>query len=64
MPVARTVALKPDELKRDFSMMNFKNGRLVLRSSGSYSETDPTQDVMTLRWNVDLDLPVKRELKR
>ena len=62
--VARTVAWKPDELRRYFSNMTFKDGRLVLKSAGSYSETEPAQDVLKVKWDVDLDLPVKREVKR
>jgi hypothetical protein len=62
--VARTVAWKPEELRRYFSNMSFKDGRLVLKSAGSYSETEPAQDVLKIRWDVDLDLPVKREVKR
>jgi hypothetical protein len=62
--VARTVAWKPAELKRHFSNMRFENGRLKLKSSGSYSESEPAEDVFKISWNVDLDLPVKREVKR
>ena len=62
--VARTVAWKPDELRRYFSNMTFKDGRLVLKSAGSYSESEPSQDALKIRWDVDLDLPVKREVKR
>jgi hypothetical protein len=62
--VARTVAWKPDELRRYFSDMTFKDGRLVLKSAGSYSESEPAQDVLKIRWDVNLDLPVKREVKR
>ena len=62
--VARTIAWKPEELKRYFSDMSFRNGRLRLKSTGSYSESEPAQDVIKLSWAVDLDLPVKREVKR
>lgn len=62
--VSRTVAWKPDELKRDFSKMTFKNGRLILKSTGSYSENEPAEEIIKLTWNIDLDLPVKREVKR
>jgi len=62
--VARTVAWKPDELKRNFSEMTFNNGRLVLKSTGSYSENEPAEEVIKLTWSIDLDLPVKREVKR
>jgi hypothetical protein len=41
-----------------------KDGRLAVKSSGTYSEADPAQDVFKLSWNVDLDLPVKRDVRR
>ena len=40
------------------------DGRLAVKSSGTYSEADPAQDVFKLSWNVDLDLPVKRDVRR
>jgi hypothetical protein len=60
--VARTVAGRPDELKRYFSRASFKDDRLAVKSSGTHSEADPAQDVFKLSWNVDLDLPVKRDV--
>ena len=62
--VARTVAWKPDELKRYFSDISFKDGRLVLKSTGLYSESESAQDVINLTWDVYLDLSVKREVQR
>jgi hypothetical protein len=62
--VARTVAGTPDELKRYFSRASFRDGRLAVKRSGAYSEADPAQDVFKLSWNVDLDLPVKRDVRR
>ena len=62
--VARTVAWRPDELNRYFSNMSFKDGRLTLKSTGRYSESEPTQEVINLSWEVDLDLPVKRRVQR
>ncbi len=44
--------------------MSSKDGRLTLKSTGRYSESEPTQDVINLSWEVDLDLPVKRRLQR
>ena len=38
--VARTVAWKPEELKKYFSTCQFNGKRLVLKSNGSYSETE------------------------
>lgn len=62
--VARTVAGTGDELKRYFSDMTFKDGRLVLKSTGSSSEYDSGLESMKLSWGVDLDLPVMREIQR
>src|SRR5206468_12093620 len=62
--VARTVAWKPDELKRYFSNLHFEGGRVRLKSTGNFSESEAGQEVMKLSWNVDLDLPVKREVNR
>lgn len=62
--VARTVAWKPDELQRYFSNLIFRNGRVALKSKGTYSESEPSPEVMRLSWDVDLDLPVSREVKR
>ena len=62
--VAKTVAWKPDELNRYFANMRVKDGRLNLKSTGRYSESEPTEDVINLTWQVDLDLPVKRRLQR
>jgi hypothetical protein len=62
--VARTVAWRPDELNRYFSNMSFNDGRLTLKSTGRYSESEPMQDVINLSWEIDLDLPVKRRVQR
>ena len=60
--VVRTVAWKPEELKKYFSDYKFDGKRLVLKSKGSYSESG--KEEMKLSWNVDLDLPVFGEVKR
>ncbi len=62
--VGRTVAWKPEELKKYFSDYKFDGKRLVLKSKGSYSESESGKEKMKLSWNVDLDLPVFREVKR
>jgi len=62
--VARTVAWKPEELAKYFSNCKFDGKRLVLKSKGSYSEAESGEERMRLSWNVDLDLPVVREVKR
>jgi hypothetical protein len=62
--VARTIAGTPDELSRYFSRASFKDKRFAVKSSGVYPEADPAQDVFRLSWNVNLDLPVKRDVRR
>jgi len=61
--VARTVAWKPEELKKYFSTYQFNGKRLVLKSNGSYSETESGKEKMRLSWNVDFNLPVFNSFK-
>src|SRR5262245_18386802 len=61
--VARTVAWKPEELKKYFSNYRFDGKRLVLKSNGSYSETESGKEKIRLSWNVDFNLPVFNSLK-
>jgi len=62
--VARTVAWKPEELQKYFSDFRFDGKRLVLKSKGSYSESEKDHEKLRLSWDVDLNLPVVREVKR
>ena len=62
--VARTVAWKPEELRKYFRDYSFDGKRLVLKSKGSYSESDKGGEQLRLSWDVDLNLPVIREVKR
>jgi len=62
--VARTVAWKPEELQKYFSDFRFDGKRLVLKSKGSYSESEKGHEKLRLSWDVDLNLPVVREVKR
>src|SRR5262245_59841175 len=61
--VARTVAWKPEELKKYFSTYQFNGKRLVLNSNGSYSETESGKEKLRLSWNVDFNLPVFNSVK-
>ena len=61
--VARTVAWKPEELKKYFSNYQFDAKRLILKSNGSYSETEPGKEKIRLSWNVDFNLPVFHSVK-
>ena len=56
--VARTVAWKPDELKKCFSSYQFDGKRLTLKSKGSYSDMESGKENLRLAWNVDFNLPV------
>jgi hypothetical protein len=62
--VARTVAWKPDELRKQFSRVNVRGGRLLLTSKGTYAEIEAGHEALTLSWDVDVDLPVIREVTR
>jgi len=62
--VARTVAWKPEELEKYFSDYKFDGKRLMLKSKGSYSESEKGHEKLRLSWEVDLNLPVVREVKR
>jgi hypothetical protein len=56
--VARTVAWKPEDLKKYFSDYQFDGKRYKLKSKGTYSETDSEERTMSLAWDVNIDLPV------
>jgi hypothetical protein len=61
--VARTVAWKPEELKKYFSSYKFDGKRLTLKSNGSYSEAESGKEKIRLSWSVDFNLPVFRSVK-
>lgn len=60
--VARTVAWKPEDLRTQFSNVSIRGGRVALKSKGTYSEIEAGHE--TLTWDVDVDLPVIREVTR
>lgn len=62
--VARTVAWKPDDLRKHFSRVTVGGGRVVVKSKGTYSETESGREALKLTWDVDVDLPVIREVTR
>jgi hypothetical protein len=61
--VARTVAWKPEELKKYFSNYQFDGKRLILKSKGSYSEQESGKEKMRLSWDVDFNLSVFHPVK-
>src|SRR5688572_12824414 len=62
--VARTVAWKPEDLRKQFSNVSIHGGRVALKSKGTYSELEAGRETLTLTWDVDVDLPVMREVTR
>jgi len=62
--VARTVAWKAEELQKYFSDYRFDGKRQVLKSKGSYAESERDREQLRLSWDVDFNLPVIREIKR
>lgn len=62
--VARTVAWKPEDLRKQFSDVSIRGGRVALKSKGTYSEIEAGREALTLTWDVDVDLPVIREVTR
>jgi hypothetical protein len=62
--VARTIAWLPDSLAKYFSDLRFENGRVRLKSKGTYvTGPDSPNEVLTLSWDVDLDAPVIERIK-
>jgi hypothetical protein len=62
--VARTVAWKPDDLKKHFSSVTVRGRRVAVKSKGTYSEIGSGHEALTLTWDVDVDLPIVREVTR
>ena len=56
--VVRTVAYTATKLKSDFSDLHFDGKRVQFKSNGKFEETDDKNALLSLAWNVDLDLPV------
>lgn len=57
--VARTIAYMPADLEKWFSDYRYTDGRLFLKSNGTYvGGADPNDDKLTLSWDVALDVPV------
>jgi hypothetical protein len=57
--VVRTVASNREELTKYFSDCHFDQIRLRLKSKGSYNTApDSKEEILTLSWDTDLDIPV------
>jgi hypothetical protein len=63
--VVRTVASNRDELTKYFSDYHFDQNRLRLKSKGSYNTApDSKEEILTLSWDTDLDIPVFDQTKK
>ncbi len=63
--VVRTVASSHEELTKYFSDCHFDQNRLRLRSKGSYNiAPDSKEEILTLSWDTDLDIPVFDQIKK
>ena len=63
--VVRTVASSREELTRYVSAYHFDRSRLRLKSRGTYNTApDAKEEVLTLSWDTDLDIPVFDQIKR
>ena len=63
--VVRTVASNREELTKYFSDYRFEQNRLRLKSKGTYNPaTDSTEEILTLSWDTDLDIPVFDQTKK
>ena len=57
--VVRTVAWTSADITRYFSDYEYANGRLRLRSKGTYATgPDSSNEVLSMSWDIDLDVPV------
>lgn len=63
--VVRTVASNRDELTKYFSDYRFEQNRLRLKSKGNYNTgPDSPEEILTLSWDTDLDIPVFDQTKK
>ena len=56
--VVRTVAWKPEELRRFSADYSYDGRRLRLRSKGTSRDSDSEKAPVNLAWDVNVDAPV------
>jgi len=59
--VARTIAWKPEDLRKYFSKVILKDRRIVLKSSGAYDDPQTASEQASLHWDVDIDAPISND---
>jgi len=63
--VVRTVASNREELTKYFPDYHFDQNRLRLKSKGSYNTApDSKEEILTLSWDTDLDIPVYDQTRK
>ena len=62
--VVRTVAWKPEELKKFSSNYSYDGKRLKLQNKGTYQEANGGNASLRLTWDVNVDIPVVDKLKK
>ncbi len=63
--VVRTVASNREELTKYFADYHFDQNRLRLKSKGSYNTApDSKEEILTLSWDTDLDIPVYDQTRK
>jgi hypothetical protein len=63
--VVRTVASSREELAKYFSDYRFEQNRLRLKSKGTHNTApDAADEILTLSWDTDLDIPVFDQTKK
>lgn len=61
--VVRTVAWKPEELKQFSSHYFYDGKRLKLQNKGNYKDSSSEKAPVTLKWDVNVDIPVFEKLE-
>src|SRR5262249_54405962 len=59
--VARTIAWKPEDLRKHFSKVILKGQRIVLKSCGAYDDPQTASEQASLQWDVDIDTPISND---
>jgi hypothetical protein len=63
--VVRTVASNREEVAKHFADYRLDQNRLRLKSKGSYSTApDAKDEILTLRWDTDLHIPIFDQTKK
>ena len=62
--VARTIAWKPEDLKKYFSDVAITSDRVVLKSSGTYDDAQAESEQASLQWEVNVNVQITDKARR